>query len=1215
MQWLLRLRVFIIISLAVVLISAAVTFSVIRAVLPFATDYKNEIQQEISQLIGLPVEVKSIDAAIHGFSPRLKLIAVSVFDEKNKVPLFNFREAFVELDVLASIIRREVIVADVGLVGADISIEKLSDNEWLIQGIKFTSEGSSELPDQFLYILQNADYLLHDSNIYYQDHTGEKLNLSLLDVNINVENNFNSHAIKFSMNLPEAYGHDLAVVASLHGDIGALAGDVYIEAHQLNINQWNKKFTILDEYQLNAIVDVDLWLTLNNNNIQTLVTQLAADDLSIKNNVTKKRWQTDYLSAKIRYSNDTTNASDTTNANGNWNVAVSDFYFGNQQQPAWVQPASIIASYDNEHYYLTANFLRVHDVQAIAEVFLKENQFADLDKLKSYQIQADIYNLSLQLPKEMSEQQLLKHLDLDASIIDFSMFDTENDIRLSGIDASLHYDVEESFIDVKTEDARVEIKKIFRGPLLANTISGKLSLEHDENNWRLSSSQLQLKNSHINTFSRLDVRLSSDDNIFVDVQTDFSDAYGKYAKHYVPVGIMSPTLVDWLDMAVTDGYVPGGTLILHGNLSDFPYKEHNGVFQVLFSAEKVNMQFLKDWPRLTDASATVKFNNLSLVVKDAKGKTQQASLFNGYAEILNLPDAHLTVSTEAQAENEDIQSYVWNSALDKILGDAMRLLQFDGDSHLNLKLEVPLNQKKVDVAIDGHIRFSDTEIYYPALGYELSDVNGVVDFTEDSISADSMKAKMQNKTISISAITQKGDSGREVIFYLDGVMQTDYLLQRYDWVPEDWISGESMWSIDIEIPYKPEDYLVHIKANSMLEGAVFQVSDQVKKPADRKVRFFAEIDVLDNKGVQVVSKATTLSTIGEYNKIGDIFDLFAVRDENNRWNFDIDAKFLTGKGVFTEGLGKDTQIQLELENVDVHALFVSAGNKKSQPLNPADFPPLSWKAKKVLWDDWAFTDVKVETNWHKHGMLINTFSLAGPAMTFNARGTWLTSWRGLHETVLQGTVNSSNLGDTLVGLNFPRSLDRCDYMATFDSKWSAEPYRRSWANMKGKVSFEMSDGEILDVDPGAGGRLLGLLNIFKLTNRLSFDFDDVTRKGFAFDSIKGDFEFVKGDGSLKNFDIIAPAADINMFGSIGLVDRDYGLLMHVKPHTDSLTFAGGVLLGGVVVGAGLALIQKVFDLGVLGHNVYSVTGSWDDPKVEKIIQRSLNDDITEEDDF
>jgi uncharacterized protein YhdP len=204
------------------------------------------------------------------------------------------------------------------------------------------------------------------------------------------------------------------------------------------------------------------------------------------------------------------------------------------------------------------------------------------------------------------------------------------------------------------------------------------------------------------------------------------------------------------------------------------------------------------------------------------------------------------------------------------------------------------------------------------------------------------------------------------------------------------------------------------------------------------------------------------------------------------------------------------------------------------------------------------------------------------------------------------------MGQTLAGLGFQRSLDRCTSEATFDAKWPAEPYRFSWGDIKGKTSFEMKDGEILEVDPGATGRLLGLFNIFKLTNRLAFDFDDVYRKGFSFDSIKGNFEFVNGEGSLKDFDVVAPAADINMFGRIGIVKHDYSLLMRVEPHTGTLTFAGGALLGGVVVGAGLALIEKVFDIGIIGHNVYSITGSWDDPHIEKIIDKTTD---TDEDGF
>ncbi len=1204
MRWLLRFRVYIIILLAVMLISAAVIFSILRAILPYATSYKNEIQQEISQQIGLIVEIDSIDAAIHWFSPRLKLIDVVVYDEKNKVPLFDFKEAFVELDVIASILHGEFIVDDVGLTGADISIEKLADNEWLVQGVKFTGEGSNELPEKFLYMLQNADYLLHDSNIYYHDHTGEELKISLFDINIDVKNNFNNHDVKISINLPEAYGRDLIIVANLSGDIDSLDGDVYIEAHQVNVKRLNNEFNLLEEYQIGAVVDANLWVTLESNNIQTLYAQLASSKLLIRNKATAENWKTNYLSTNVRYVYD----------EEHWNIAVSDFYFGEKSKPSWQHQANIIISENEKNYYLSADFLSVVDVQNIAEVFLNKEKLADFNKLKLYKLQADIYNLNLQLPKQMSKQQLLDELKLQATVIDFSIDypAAENKISLTGIDTSLHYENNQAVLDLMSQDAEVEITGVFRGPLLAETIKGKLFLDYDGSNWQLSSDQLQIKNSHINTFSRLDIQFSSAENIFVDLQTDFYNAYTEYTKHYLPVGIMSPGIVDWLDMAVTDGYVSSGSLILHGDLNAFPYDGHDGAFQVLFSPQKVNMQFLQGWPLLINTSATVKFNNKSLVVKDVKAKTQGVDLFNGYVEVMDLTEPYLTVNVKAHGENEDIQSYIWESPLDDVLGETMRLFQFEGASDLNLKIDVPLNKEKVEVAIDGSLNFIDTTIYYPALDYEINNINGVIDFTKDSVFADSIKAKVQNNKVSIDALTRDGDSGREVVFHLDGIIAADYLLHRYDWLPEELISGESLWSVDIEVPYQPEDYLIHIETSSNLDNVVFQLSDKVHKQAADKVSFSTIIDVLDNNGLHVETKAA-VAKAGDM-EAENIFRLYAVRDENNVWGVDIDSEYITGKGELVEGLAKDAQVKLDLEKIDLYALFVTEHKKGNQSLRPSDFPPLSWKAKKVLWDELVFTDVKLETGWHEHGMLINKCSLKGPSMNFDARGSWLTSWRGSHETVLQGTIKGGNLGKTLTDLGFQKSIDRSKYKAEFNAKWLAGPYALSWGNMKGKSSFEMEQGEMLEVDPGAGGRLLGLLNIFKLANRLVLDFTDVTHEGFSFDSIKGEFEFVNGEGSLKKFDVSAPAADINMFGSIGLIDRDYGLLMRVKPHTDSLTFAGGVLLGGVAVGAGLALIQKVFDLGVIGHNFYSITGSWDDPVIEKIIERSA-ESATDEDDF
>ncbi|NOQ90178.1 MAG: hypothetical protein GQ549_04460, partial [Gammaproteobacteria bacterium] len=983
----------------------------------------------------------------------------------------------------------------------------------------------------------------------------------------------------------------------------SLDGEIYIEAKQLDVKQWDKKFSFIKEYQVAATLDVNLWASIDNNDIQSLFVQFSANDLTVKNNVTAKVWDANYLSANIRYVDD----------DKHWNLAVTDFYFGEQGEAVWGEPVTLLASDDGYNYYLSADYLNYADVLELADVVLMPEQLSELDEIKAYRLQADVYNFSLQLPKDMAPEKLYDELYLEATINDFSVHDKDNNIFLSGIDLSLRYDNNKAIIDLATKDAEIELKDLFRQSIFAETIQGEIKLDHFEDGWLLSTEKLQLKNDHINTLSRVELNLSTDNKTFVDVQTDFYDAYGKYAAHYLPVGVMSPELVEWLDMAVTDGYVPDGHFILHGQLDDFPYDKHDGVFQVLFSSQNFNLKFLQDWPVLEDLSSTIKFSNSSLVVSDAKGTTQGAKLFNGRAEIMDLTAPYLTVAIDAHTNNDDLQSYVWNSGLDDVLGNALRLFQIEGKSDLKLKLEVPLNEEEVNVATNGRLNFIDTSIYYPALAYEINAINGAIDFTEETIFADSIAARMNNEPVSINAFTETGDSGQQVVFQLDGVIDVDYLLQRYEWIPADWLAGNSEWSINFEVPYEPEDYLVHVAANSNLEDVVVHVSDKVLKPDSKKLGFAAEIDVLDSNDLRVNAK---LSSSGKAEKDTDsIVDFFAVRNENQIWNFDLRSAYATGKGEFAEGLDKDTRLKLDLDEINVHALFVSENNKDSKPLMPSDFPPLDWKAQKVLWDDWIFTDVKIETDWHEHGMLINTLSLTGASMTFDARGTWLTSWRGSHETVLQGKVRSSNLGDALVGLNFQRSLDRCDFAGSFDSKWPAEPYRLSWENMQGKISFEMHDGELLEVDPGTGGRLLGLLNIVKLTSRLAFDFDDVTRKGFAFDSINGDFEFANGEGSLKNFEFIAPAADIDMFGSVGLVKQDYDLLMTVKPHTDTLTFAGGALLGGVAIGAGLALIQKVLDISFIGHDIYSITGSWDDPKVEKITENNNESENAEEDEF
>jgi len=1205
-RWLAHFRVFIIISVAVILITAALLFSALRAVLPFATGYKQEIQQELSRQLELPVEIETIDAAIHWFSPALRLINVSVYDSNNKVPLFNFDEAFLELDVVASVLRGEIIVDNIGLIGTDISIEKLTETEWTVQGIRFTSDGDSELPDSISYMLLNSDYLFHDCNIYYQDHTGDKLSLQMLDVNINVNNAFNHHDIIMTMLLPDIYGEHLAIVASLDGDIDNFSGDVFLEATGARVKQWNTKFGLADGYDMDAKLDINTWMEIENAKIVGLVTELEANDVSVRNRHTGRTWKTPHLAGKARVSN----------SQDRWHVSIADLVFGEADNPSWPIPLDLVAIEQQDAWSLSTSFLRLADARQIADVFLDDEQRNKLAVIDDYSLRSDIYNLSVILPRKITgeitgeitgqaagegaQKNALADITFNAMLVDAYIQDSENVITISGMDAEIHYQQGTIDLDIASDDVSIEMARLFRKPLFLQLVDGRVNITRHDEDWTIQTDSLRLSNAHITTRSRLRIDVDAVSGVFVDAQTDFHDAYAGNASQYLPVGIMGPGLVKWLDMAIVDGYVPAGSFLLHGQLKAFPYREDDGVFQVHFQPRDASLKFLEDWPPLVEANGRVRFENESLYVEDLTASTADLSQLTGKAEIPDLFDAELHVEAGVSAANQDLQSYVWNSALDNMLGNALRLFQMGGRGDLALSLDVPLKADEIDVSLSGKLGFRDAELYYPSLGYELRSINGVLEFTEKSIFADEIQAKIDGRDIVIDVLTYDIDDKGQVVFSLDGDMGIDYLAQRFDWMPADWLSGHSRWKLDIMVPYAPEDYQVRISAMSDLQGSVIDISDRVSKPADGELAFTATIDVLENDGLQVKSMLKQADA--------EVYDLFANRDSELTWSFDVRSHYLTGRGKFNQTLAKDTMVDLKLEEIDIYSLFSRADQAESDPVSPSVFPSMQISADKLHWKDWHLRDVEIDTSWHKHGMLINSLTLSGPAMEFDARGTWLTSWRGVHETVLQGELTGYNCGETLLGLGYQMSLDRCDYEAEFNAKWPAEPYRMSWEIMKGTARFDLTDGIITDVDPGAGGRLIGLLNIFKLANRLALDFDDVTKSGFAFDSIEGGFEFVDGKGSLNNVNLAAPAADMNVFGRIGLIEQDYNLLLRVKPHTDSLTFAGGALLGGVTVGAGLALIKKVFDLGGAGHDVYSITGTWDKPVFEQVVQADNSGD-------
>ncbi|HHO59315.1 MAG TPA: hypothetical protein ENJ64_03660, partial [Thiotrichales bacterium] len=777
MQWLLKFRVCVIVCLAVLLILAAIAFSVVRGVLPYATGYKTEIETGLSRQIGLPVHIDRIDADMHWFSPRLKLLQVSVYNTDNKIPLFHFDEILFELDSVRSLLRAELTVGEISLVGVDLSVEKHSDTHWVIQGMDIDSSASQGqgMMEQLLYTLQHADYSLLESNIYYRDYTKRKLSLDLLDVNINVENDMGEHRLALSMKLPPAYGEYLKVVAELNGALNKpVSGSLYVDGKGINVSQWNKKFNWLPDYRLSGVLDASLWGELKNGELYDLTSQFTADTVSLARNDNsrpKQNWHVDRASGLFRL----------TQLHKHWILNVSDFFMEHNGRAEWPQATNLIAGFDNHSLSLSADFLRLQDVLKIARIVAVDP--ARLKAVEDLAVRADVYNLKLSVDREN-----IKALEVQGEFVDLGFHLSDVPLVVNGVDATIHYRHHEMEVDLLSRDVGVYLSDLFRESLQADSLEGRVTVQlspdfSEDRGWSLQAPSLHMQNSHIDTYTRLamvmppkPVALSDrvanlsdiianpvSDNassvkaeakapggqasvelhrgaatevagaeavdsetadseavdaeaadseafasekntsetvsvsteaampaepqtqsapaaekepqLFVDAQTNFYDAYGQYATHYLPVGIMSEGLVSWLDESIHDGYVEQGRFILRGEVSDFPFNDGTGVMEVLFRPVNASLRFLPEWPEITDMSATIKFYNRSMSIYNAVGKSEKGYISSASVEIDNLEKAELEVQASITADAADVQAYVWHSPLDKTLGNTLRLFQ------------------------------------------------------------------------------------------------------------------------------------------------------------------------------------------------------------------------------------------------------------------------------------------------------------------------------------------------------------------------------------------------------------------------------------------------------------------------------------------------------------------------------------------------------------
>lgn len=276
--------------------------------------------------------------------------------------------------------------------------------------------------------------------------------------------------------------------------------------------------------------------------------------------------------------------------------------------------------------------------------------------------------------------------------------------------------------------------------------------------------------------------------------------------------------------------------------------------------------------------------------------------------------------------------------------------------------------------------------------------------------------------------------------------------------------------------------------------------------------------------------------------------------------------------------------------------------RKTEMIRPGKLPALDIRIENLQVKEKQFGNFELVGHPEGKDWRLRRLNITNPDGSLSGDGIW----RPAHEAT-QTRVNLQlkldNVGNTLSRYGYPGMVKEGSGKLVASLAWEGAPDEFNYTSLNGTLGLDAAKGRFLKMDPGAG-KLLSILSLQALPGHLTLDFDDVFRKGFQFESIKGSATINGGMIDTQDFHIDGSAAKVTLSGGVDLNSETQELRVKVFPTIgDSVSLVSAVA-AGAVVGVATLFISRMLGnpLDKMVSFEYNVSGSWAEPNVDKVVQ-------------
>ncbi len=912
----------ILIALAILFAILLVAMAIIRFVIfPNIDEYKDRIVNKISEKIGQKVTIGDIVTGWDMLSPSILLRRIDIYDDENTsaLHLANVQGTLSWL----SIPLMHAYLSDLSISKPKLTIRRKSDGNIYVAGMAVGGESKPEFAN---WLLSQASVNVKNATVTWLDDLRQAPPLSLNKLNLTLSNSawrkiFGQHAFAVSTVPSTGTNSPIKVNGRFYGrDISQLQnwfGKLHLSMQETDLSAWKPWL----DYPINlqsGLGNSEIWLTVSKKNITEVKANVSLKGLSIATKKTKIPLNAALFSGLIHYSkngkttkfqaqdivlkaddldikNGSGNITNTTKNNKPWTKASFKLNAFNLAAIKKIQQLDLLPSSTNAHISALAPSGKLEDITV--------RWHGETQQPSHYEIETKFKNLSINAYNNISG------------------FKSPGFKNLSG-DIDANQDI--GAVNLNTKNALLDFKDILRWPIPVSKLIGRVSWQNLNDQLEINTNQLSISNPHIAGTIKARYNTNDSEGGYLDLSGKFDKGNAEFARFYYPVTLGQDTL-DWLDSAIKSGKAEDITLAIKGNLADFPYvtKQNTldpklGLFSVTAKISDAILAYGDSWPVINDLGLDLLFEGKRMELNTNQGRILGNKITQCKTTIANL-DADvpiLKISSNIEGSVQEAVNFVNQSPVNEAALGFTDNLKTTGLGKLSLSVAIPLTNLDASkysgeyTIVNGSL-LTDENIGLP----EISQIQGVLNFTESGLSADNVNASILGGPLKLNLNT---DPNNAIQINAKGAISDIGIKNAFPSIWSDALVGNAAWSGKISIQ-KP---LINLDIRSNLQGLAIQLPAPFGKDAAQ----LTPINI--NKSQSDPNKS---SMAINYNELVDIKML--LKDNNGVVAFDRGDIAINTPAKLSEKTGLSVHGELDYFNADEWLTLLNEGDANKSQFN------------------------------------------------------------------------------------------------------------------------------------------------------------------------------------------------------------------------------------------------------------------------------------------